>query len=117
MSPTDRTPLLENGNGVNAHEHRLSYWERLVNAFTVPDDQPGWIQSSKFFFFGSWMNVMLVFVALSFVSHHLNWDAPLRFSFSFIAIMPLAKVISRVLFAPGYEAICANYFLFFIYSY
>jgi len=39
---------------------------------------------------------MLVFVPLSFLSHHLDWDAALRFSFSFIAIMPLAKVTSRV---------------------
>jgi Ca2+:H+ antiporter len=29
---------------------------------------------------------------LSFVSHHLDWDAALRFSLSFIAIIPLAKV-------------------------
>ena len=96
MSPTDRTPLLENGDGANGYAHRLSRWDRFVNLFTVPDDQPGWLQSFKFFLFGSWMNVLLVFVPLSFVSHHLNWDAALRFSFSFIAIMPLAKVISRV---------------------
>ena len=92
MSPTDRTPLLENGNGVNGHERGPSHRERFVNLFVIPDDQPGWIQSTKFFLFGSWMNVTLVFVPLSFVSHHLGWDAALRFSFSFLAIMPLAKV-------------------------
>jgi Ca2+:H+ antiporter len=96
MSPTDRTPLLENGHGADGLVHRPSYKERIVNLFTVPDDQPGWIRSFMFFFFGSWMNVMLVFVPLSFISHHLDWDAALRFSFSFIAIIPLAKVTSRV---------------------
>lgn len=105
MPPTDRTPLLENGHGVNGHEYRLSYGQRFVKVFTVPEDQPGWIQSFKFFF-GSWMNVLLVFVPLSFVSHHLNWDAALRFSFSFIAIMPLAKVTSCVWFPPGYNTDC-----------
>jgi len=93
MPPTDRTPLLENGLGANGHSRRRSYKERIVSLFSVPEDQPGWIQSYKFFFLGSWLNVMLVFVPLSFLSHHLGWDAALRFSFSFIAIMPLAKVI------------------------
>jgi len=92
MPPTDRTPLLENGHGANGHVHRLSYKERIVSIFSVPEDQPGWIQSYRFFFFGSWLNVVLVFVPLSFLSHHLHWDAALRFAFSFIAIMPLAKV-------------------------
>lgn len=92
MPPTDRTPLLENGHGVNVPTRRLSYKERIVSIFSVPEGQPGWIKSFRFFFFGSWLNIMLVFVPLSFISHHLNWDAALRFSFSFIAIMPLAKV-------------------------
>jgi len=93
MPPTDRTPLLENGHGANGHTRRLSYKERIVSIFSVPEDQPGWIQSYRFFLLGSWLNVTLVFVPLSFLSHHLGWDAALRFSFSFIAIMPLAKVM------------------------
>jgi len=93
MSPTDRTPLLENGHGANGYVRRPSRWGRIVNLLSVPDGQPGWIKSFVFFFFGSWMNVLLVFVPLSFASHHLGWDAALRFSFSFIAIMPLAKLL------------------------
>ena len=92
MPPTDRTPLLENGHGANGHIRRLSYKERIASVFSVPEGQPGWIQSYRFFFLGSWFNVMLVFVPLSFLAHHLGWDAALRFTFSFIAIMPLAKV-------------------------
>ena len=92
MPATDTTPLLENGNGANGYSPRPSYKERIVGLFNIPEGEPGWIQSYRFFLFGSWANIMLVFVPLSFVAHHLNWDAALRFSFSFIAIMPLAKV-------------------------
>lgn len=88
----DRTPLLGNGNGSNDHHRLSSYREQIISLFKVPDGQPGWIQSYKYFFFGSWWNVLLVFVPLSFASHHLHWDAALRFSFSFMAIVPLAKV-------------------------
>jgi Ca2+:H+ antiporter len=92
MPPTDRSPLLGNGLGLDGHSRRPSYKDRIVRLFKVPRDQPGWIQSYKYFFFGSWFNVLLVFVPLSFASHNLNWDAALRFSFSFLAIVPLAKV-------------------------
>lgn len=89
----DRTPLLGNGNGSNDHHRLSSYREQIISLFKVPDGQPGWIQSYKYFFFGSWWNILLVFVPLSFASHHLHWDAALRFSFSFMAIMPLAKLL------------------------
>ncbi|KIY50764.1 calcium/proton exchanger, partial [Fistulina hepatica ATCC 64428] len=62
-------------------------------AFIRAEGEPGWSKSFRFFFFGSYMNVLLVFVPLSFLSHFLNWDAPLRFSFSFVAIMPLAQLL------------------------
>jgi len=58
-----------------------------------PTDEPSWIKSYKFLFFGSWANVLLVFVPLSFVSHYCDLDAVWRFSFSFLAIMPLAKLL------------------------
>ena len=85
---SDRTPLLENGNG--AHPPK-PFFARLLDSMS-PEDQPTWLQSYKYFFFGSYLNILLVFVPLSVISHTLNWDAALRFSFSFIAIMPLAAV-------------------------
>ncbi|KAF9789841.1 Sodium/calcium exchanger protein-domain-containing protein [Thelephora terrestris] len=91
MTSTDTTPLL--GNGADGRSRRLSYKERIVGIFSIPEGQPGWIQSYRYFLLGSWSNVLLVFVPLSFISHNLNWDAGLRFSFSFIAIMPLAKLL------------------------
>lgn len=89
---TDRTPLLEGGisNGNGLHNDR-SFVQR-TKALLAAEGEPGWVASYKFFWFGGWINILLIFVPLSFISHHLNWDAALRFSFSFIAIMPLAKV-------------------------
>ncbi|KAH7921067.1 hypothetical protein BV22DRAFT_757603 [Leucogyrophana mollusca] len=54
--------------------------------------EPLWAESCRYFLFDSWFNVLLVFVPLSFVSHSWEWDVALRFSFSFLAIIPLAKV-------------------------
>lgn len=93
--PSDRTPLLspsfENGNGANGRPQ--SYAQRFSGFFKAGEDEPSWFQSYRFFLFGSWLNVTLIFVPLSFVAHNLNWDAAVRFSLSFIAIIPLAKLL------------------------
>lgn len=81
----EHTPLL-NGNGASPT------FGRRVTKVLKAEGEPSWLDSLKFFIFGSWLNVALVFVPLSIISHHANWDAALRFSFSFIAIMPLAAV-------------------------
>jgi Ca2+:H+ antiporter len=91
MSPilSESTPLLENG-GQNGEANK-SFAERAV-AFFKAEGEPSWAASYRFFFFGAWFNILLVFVPLSFFAHHLGWDAPLRFGFSFAAILPLAGV-------------------------
>ncbi|TFK94786.1 calcium/proton exchanger [Polyporus arcularius HHB13444] len=86
---TDRTPLLENGNGAQPPK---PFFARLKDNLST-HGQPSWLASYKFFFFGSYLNVLLLFVPLSFFSHFLNWDAALVFAFSFIAIMPLAALL------------------------
>ncbi|KAI9065379.1 calcium/proton exchanger [Trametes sanguinea] len=86
---TDRTPLLENGNGA---ERPKPFFRRFIDSLSA-EGEPTWLQSYRFFLFGSYLNILLVFVPLSFLSHFLNWDAALRFSFSFIAIMPLAALL------------------------
>lgn len=94
-STSEHMPLLggnslpQPGNG-HPNEH-LPFATRVLETFKA-EGEPSWAASYRFFFFGSWLNVLLVFVPLSFISHNLNWDAALRFAFSFIAIMPLAKV-------------------------
>ncbi|ESK90188.1 calcium:hydrogen antiporter [Moniliophthora roreri MCA 2997] len=84
MSSSEQTPLLPNGSrDMYASESTL----------TGAEGEPGYYESFRFFLFGSWLNILLLFVPLSIISHHLNWDAALRFSFSFIAIIPLAKLL------------------------
>ena len=59
----------------------------------IERSDPTWLESYKWFFFSSYFNVLLVFVPLSALAHDLNWDVSLRFGFSFLAIVPLAKVL------------------------
>ncbi|EIM89813.1 Calcium/proton exchanger [Stereum hirsutum FP-91666 SS1] len=93
MSPSERDPLLtHNGNGHPAT--RLSFFQRVVKLVKA-EGEPGWLASFKFFFFGSWFNVLLILTPLAVVAHVLDWDAALRFSFSFLAIMPLAKLLGE----------------------
>jgi Ca2+:H+ antiporter len=94
MSPTpsESTRLLENGSGNGEYtEPNKPFAQRAVALF-IAEGEPSWADSYKYFWFGAWLNILLIFVPLSFIAHHLNWDAALRFAFSFIAIMPLAKV-------------------------
>ncbi|KIJ69136.1 hypothetical protein HYDPIDRAFT_105703 [Hydnomerulius pinastri MD-312] len=89
MSPTEISPLLENGGTT-----REPWAHRLLHAVRA-DGEPSWLDSYKYFLFGSWFNILLVFVPLSIISHNLEWDAALRFSFSFVAILPLAKLLGE----------------------
>ncbi|KAG6909636.1 hypothetical protein DXG01_016418 [Tephrocybe rancida] len=88
-------PLLSSvENGTNSADSTPSrpLRERLVAIFKA-EGEPSFFESFKWFFFASWVNVLLVFIPLSFLSHQLNWDAALRFTFSFMAIVPLAKLL------------------------
>ncbi|TDL24965.1 Calcium/proton exchanger [Rickenella mellea] len=87
MSPphSERSPLL---NG-----QREPYTHRVLRVVRGEEGEPSWAASYHHFILGSWSNILLLFIPLSFISHHLNWDAALRFSFSFIAILPLAKLL------------------------
>lgn len=87
---SETTPLLPTQNGSGGPEP--APFPRNVVKFFKAEGEPSWLASYRYFFFGSWLNILLVFVPLSFVAEHLNWDAAYRFSFSFIAIMPLAAV-------------------------
>jgi Ca2+:H+ antiporter len=89
VTVNDTTPLLHNGNG-HATAHRGSFLARFLKP--QAHGEPSWLSSFKFFFFGSWLNILLVAAPLSAVAHYSNWDAALRFGFSFVAIMPLAAV-------------------------
>jgi Ca2+:H+ antiporter len=99
-TPSERTRLLENG-GQNGEPPHKPFAQRAT-AFFKAEGEPSWVASYKYFWFGAWVNILLIFVPLSFLAHHLNWDAPLRFIFSFIAIMPLAKVSTISMFCKSF---------------
>jgi hypothetical protein len=86
MPPSENTPLL---NG-NSRQSRKIY-PRIVE-FIKAEGEPSWLDSYRWFIFGSWWNLLLLLVPLAAAAHYLNWDAPVRFVLSFIAIVPLAKV-------------------------
>jgi len=90
---SERSPLLSDGNGDGTQRQPLN---RAIVSFLKGEGQPGFFQSYHYLFFGSWVNVLLVFIPLSASSHYLNWDAGLRFLLCFLAIIPLAKLIGEV---------------------
>ncbi|KAK7019495.1 vacuolar calcium ion transporter [Favolaschia claudopus] len=88
MPPSERSPLLDGDAQSDSVLHR-------IKVLVAAEGEPSWTDSYRFFLFGSYLNVFLLFVPLSVISHTLNWDAALRFSFSFIAIIPLAKLLGE----------------------
>ncbi|KAH9005318.1 Calcium/proton exchanger [Lactarius hatsudake] len=87
MLPTEQSPLL------NGHpRQRRSLYQSIV-VLVKAEGEPSWLASYRWFIFGSWLNLLLLLVPIAAASHYLNWDAPLRFGFSFVAIVPLAKLL------------------------
>lgn len=86
MPSSEQTPLL-NGNC----QRPPSFYSRVL-ALLKAEGEPSWLDSYGWFIFGSWANLLLLLVPVAAAAHYLNWDAPLRFGFSFVAIIPLAKV-------------------------
>ncbi|KAJ7119907.1 Sodium/calcium exchanger protein-domain-containing protein, partial [Mycena crocata] len=88
---SETTSLLPNGSG----SHSSPTFAHRVKTLIAAEGEPSWGASFRFFLFGSYLNLFLIFVPLSVISHFLNLDAALRFSFSFIAIIPLAKLLGE----------------------
>ncbi|KAF8891240.1 Sodium/calcium exchanger protein-domain-containing protein [Infundibulicybe gibba] len=85
---SETAPLLPNGSG-----NRSPSFSQKVANFIKAEGEPTWLESYQHFIFGAYINILLIFVPLSIISHHLQFDAALRFSFSFLAIIPLAKLL------------------------
>ena len=88
-SSPEQTPLL---NGTSQHPRSPSFYYPKMVAFLKAEGEPSWLASFQWFIFGSWLNLLLLLVPIAAAAHYLDWDAPLRFGFSFVAIIPLAKV-------------------------
>ncbi|KAK0496833.1 Sodium/calcium exchanger protein-domain-containing protein [Armillaria luteobubalina] len=91
--PSEQSPLLPITNGAANGTHQT--FIKRCSAVIKAEGEPSWLQSYKFFLFGSYLNILLLFVPLCATAHYSNWDAALRFSFSFIAIVPLAKLLGE----------------------
>jgi Ca2+:H+ antiporter len=92
MPPSEQTPLI---NGNWRQSRNFHFYPKVV-AFLNAEDEPSWVDSFRWFFFGSWWNLLLLLVPVAAAAEYFNWDAPLRFAFSFVAIMPLAKVCNSL---------------------
>ncbi|KAK6902957.1 calcium/proton exchanger [Kwoniella mangroviensis CBS 8507] len=78
MPTHETTPLLGSNHAHDEPSHR------------TPFDP---IKSSRYLLFGSWLNILIVFVPLSIIADLLHWSAAARFATSFLAIVPLAKLL------------------------
>ncbi|KAF8291818.1 Calcium/proton exchanger [Clavulina sp. PMI_390] len=88
MPYTENTPLL----GLNGSAIPRSFGARVVSRIKA-EGEPTWGASIHEFLFSSWLNILLLFIPLSTTAHFNDWDAGLQFSLSFLAIMPLAKLL------------------------
>ncbi|KAH9046100.1 hypothetical protein EDB84DRAFT_713652 [Lactarius hengduanensis] len=84
MSPSKRTPLLVNDP--------LTLGMTFKTTTVKAQGQPSWRDSLKWLLFGSQLNTLLLSVPLATIADYLDWDPQLRFGFSLIAIVPLAKL-------------------------
>jgi len=85
--PSEETPLITNGM---APPRGRTFADVIKGR-----GEPSWSKSLWFYLLSSWINVLLIFVPLSVVSHYAKWDAGAVFALSFMAIVPLAKLLGE----------------------
>jgi len=78
MAPNERSSLLPNDNQTGESNKKA---------------EPSFLKSYQTFVFGTWLNLALIAVPFSFLSHFLHWGASWTFIISFIAIVPLASML------------------------
>jgi hypothetical protein len=90
-APSESTPLLPDTNGASV-DHSPS---------AATDTETDWASYPKHFLSLSWqvlrsnyVNVLLVFVPLGIASGELHWGAITVFTLNFLAIIPLASLLS-----------------------
>jgi Ca2+:H+ antiporter len=92
MHASDQIPLLS----ANRRQRRSRHCFQNIVARLKADGEPSWLNSYRWFLFGSWLNLLLLLTPVAVAAHYLNWDAPLRFGLCLVAIIPLAKVCNLV---------------------
>ncbi|KAI0044633.1 calcium/proton exchanger [Auriscalpium vulgare] len=82
---TETTPLIP-----HRPQHRSV--TRRLTTLVQAEGEPSWYASYKWML-SSWGYLLLVLVPLTFAADSAGWDAALRFSFSGIALIPLATLL------------------------
>jgi len=90
LPTSETTPLLSNGQP----EDNRPLVRRFLDLLKA-EGEPSWATSFRWFILSSYLNILTIFIPLSFLAHNLEWDAAYRFTFSFIAIIPLAKLLGE----------------------
>jgi Ca2+:H+ antiporter len=90
--PEETTPLLNNGTAPPEH-HEIHFWGE--------EDDRAWVAVPKKIAHITWMtlasnytNVLLVFVPLGIIAGALGWNPTAVFVLNFLAIVPLAALLS-----------------------
>ena len=107
MDLPEQAPLLNGNRQPPAWSSSLSL---RMFALLKAEGEPSWLDSYRWFIFGSWLNLLLLLVPVSAAAHFLDWDAPLRFGISFFAIIPLAKVRLLEFNVPYFRLIMLGFF-------
>ncbi|KAG8933185.1 hypothetical protein FRC02_012331 [Tulasnella sp. 418] len=93
-SSDTRVPLTNEGWARRIAARRHSFFSRLSGRGLKSSGIviPGVWESLVRVFYSSWMNVLFVFVPLSWTAHFLHWDARLVFGLSVFALVPLERM-------------------------
>ncbi|EGG05435.1 uncharacterized protein MELLADRAFT_56421 [Melampsora larici-populina 98AG31] len=83
----ETTPLIQDLESSRPDHNRSD------SGYALHPSTPTNAESFKHFFFSSYLNLLLVAVPLSFLSHFLKWGSTSDFIISFIAIIPLASLL------------------------
>ncbi|GAA5989108.1 hypothetical protein JCM10908_001161 [Rhodotorula pacifica] len=84
-------------NYANDTHHAAASRKTNIHTRATNDDRqqeaPGVVQSLRNFILSGWINILIVAVPLSFISHFARWGSTADFIISFIAIVPLASLL------------------------
>ncbi|KAG8985665.1 hypothetical protein FRB90_004517 [Tulasnella sp. 427] len=74
-------------------KRRLSYWQALLKPKKKVGNTPTMASSLKAIVFASWLNILLVFIPVSWALHFTIHNETVIFVTAFLAIIPLAKLL------------------------
>ncbi|KAI0300648.1 hypothetical protein B0F90DRAFT_394585 [Multifurca ochricompacta] len=85
----DRESLTHTHGAVGSSRSRRRFWHRFLGK---DRRKVSWKESARAILFSSWLNALLIFIPLAWVSHFKEWTHGLTFALCFLSIMPLEKL-------------------------